>query len=308
MNFDGKSIAIGVAAGFAAALLSVGSVVQTSLSLLLFFVAPLPVLVAGLGWGSAAGMAGVVASFAGVASFASVLPAAVIAVTITIPAAALAYLASLAKTAPDGELQWYPLGGILFRLALMLSAGFIMVGLMVGYDAQSGKAFADAVIKQVLATNPDIQMSAENQAAFTSFLTRLLPFLEPSAWLLIMLANFYLGLALARLSGRLKRPRDFWPLALRMPRPALTLLAVAMALTFVSGGVGYAASVPSGAFIAAFCVSGLAAFHAATLGKPWRFPALWMTYVAIILASFLIFPFFFAGLYVSARRDTPLND
>ncbi len=55
MKFEPKSIAIGVAAGLAAALLSVGSVVQTSLSIILFFIAPLPIMVAGLGWGPGAG-------------------------------------------------------------------------------------------------------------------------------------------------------------------------------------------------------------------------------------------------------------
>ncbi len=303
MNFDTKSIAIGVAAGIAAALLSVGSVAQTALSLVLFFVAPLPVMVAGLGWGPAAGIAAVATAFLGVAGFASVLPAIVVAAAITIPAAAMAYFASLARPMETGGMDWYPLSGVLFRTAILVAAGFVLIGVIVGYDAEFIRLFADEVIRQLQAADPQAVITDANKESLRGLLGAVVPFLQPATWMLVLLANFYAALHVARLSGRLARPRDFWPRDLRLPRAAITILAAALALTFVGGTVGAVAAVPAGAFMAAFIVTGVAYFHASTAGRSWRMPALWAAYLSIILVGFPVIVFLFAGFFAAAKPD-----
>ena len=102
----------------------------------------------------------------------------------------------------------------------------------------------------------------------------------------------------------LRRDRDFWPSALRLPKYALAALAVTLALSFTSGGLGDLAAVPAGALAMAFCAVGLALLHGATLGKPWRGPALGATYAAILLATIPLIPLFFAGLFVTARQES----
>lgn len=306
MNFDTKSIAIGVAAGIAAALLSVGSVAQTALSLVLFFIAPLPIMVAGLGWGPGAGLAAVATAFLAVSGFAGLLPAAVIAVVITIPAAVMAYFAGLARSTETGGMDWYPLSGVLFRVTILVAAGFVLTGVIVGYDAEFIRLFADEVIRQLQAADPQAVITEENKESLRSLLGAAVPFLQPATWMLVVLANFYAALHIARLSGRLARPRDFWPRDLRLPRTAITILAVALALTFAGGSIGLVASVLAGAFMAAFVVCGLAYFHAATVGKSWRMPALWAVYLSIILAGFPIIIFLFAGFFASARPENEI--
>jgi hypothetical protein len=304
MNFDIKSIGIGVAAGLAAALLSVGSVVQTSLSFILFFIAPLPVMVAGLGWGPAAAIAAAATVFLAVSSFASLLPGLIVTLTIAVPAAVMAYFASLAQSGEGGKLDWYPLSGVLFQGILAIAAGFIVSGVLIGFTPEFAKTFADEMLKQFAAANPQMVLPEDAKARLASNLATLIPYAQPASWLLVMLLNFYIALHISRLSGQLKRPRDYWPGALRLPKLALPVSAIAFAVSFLGGAVGSIASVLAGAFLMAFSVVGLAVFHNFTAGKSWRMPGLWLTYIALSFLGFLILPFLFAGLIATARQDS----
>jgi Predicted membrane protein (DUF2232) len=304
MKFDIKSIAIGVAAGLAAALLSVGSVVQTSLSFILFFIAPLPVMVAGLGWGPAAALAAVATAFLAVAGFATILPALIVTLTIAIPAAIMAYFASLAQSGGKGKLDWFPLSGIIFRGVLAIAAGFIVSGFLIGFTPEFAKTFADELLKQFAAANPQMVLPDDAKARLASNLATLIPYVQPASWLLIMLLNFYFALHLSRMSGQLKRPRDYWPGALRLPKIALPVSAAAFALSFLGGAFGAIAAVLAGAFLMAFSVVGLAVFHQFAASRSWRTPGLWLTYIALAFLGFLILPFLFAGLIATARQDS----
>jgi Predicted membrane protein (DUF2232) len=304
MNFDIKSIAIGVAAGLAAALLSVGSVVQTSLSFILFFIAPLPVMVAGLGWGPAAALAAVATVFLAVSSFASLLPGLIVTLTIAIPAAVMAYFASLAQSGEGGRLDWFPLSGVFFRGVLAIAAGFIVSGILIGFTPEFAKTFADELLKQFAAANPQMVLPEEAKARLASNLATLIPYAQPASWLLVMLLNFYLALHLSRLSGQLKRPRDYWPGALRLPKLALPFSAIAFAVSFPGGAIGSIAAVLAGAFLMAFSVVGLAVFHNFAAGKSWRTPGLWLTYIALTFLPFTLLPFLFAGIISTAKQDS----
>jgi hypothetical protein len=307
MKFDIKSIAIGVAAGLAAALLSVGSVVQTSLSFILFFIAPLPVMVAGLGWGPAAALSAVVTAFLAVSGFATILPGLVVTMTIAVPAAVMAYFASLAQAHEGGKLDWFPLSGVLFRGVLAIALGFVAAGIFIGFTPEFAKMFAEEMLKQFAAANPQMVFPDDAKARLAASLATLIPYIQPASWLLIMLLNFYLALHIARLSGQLKRPRDYWPGQLRLPKIALPVSAFALAVSFLGGAVGSMAAVVAGASFMAFSVVGLAVFHQFAAGKSWRTPGLWLTYIALAFLGFLIIPFLFAGLIATARQDSSSN-
>jgi Predicted membrane protein (DUF2232) len=307
MKFEAKSIAIGVAAGLAAALLSVGSVVHTTLSLILFFAAPLPVMVAGLGWGPAAALAALVAAFAAVAGFASLVAAMAVTLPIALPGAVMAHFASLAQSGNDGRLAWFPLSGVFFRGVLALAAGFVIAGVVTGYSADFAKEFANEMLKQFAASNPQIVIEDAVRTRFAAMLAALLPYAQPASWLLILVSNFYAALHIARLSGQLKRPRDYWPGALRLPKSALTVLAISLAVSFLGGGLGSAAAVPAGALLMAFSLVGLAVFHSFAAQKSWRVPGLWLAYVALALMGFLLIPFLIAGLLTTMRDRISAN-
>jgi Predicted membrane protein (DUF2232) len=303
MNFNPKSIAIGAAAGLAAALLAVSASTPNALSLLLLFVTPLPVLLAGLGWGTAAGAASVITGFGLIAALGQPMLAAVCALAITIPAAAMAHFASLGQSDGAGGTHWYPLSGVLIRAVALVSAGFMMAGLLIGYNQEFVTQFVDEIAKQAAAANPGMVIDEAAKARFAAILSGLMPYAQPATWFIFLIGNFYAALFIARRSGLLLRSRDFWPSALRLPRIAAPAFAVAMALSFLPGGLGDLAAVAAGTLAIALCAVGLALLHGATLGKPWRFPALWATYLAVIFVSLPLIPLFIAGLFSTARQE-----
>src|SRR3954453_21536004 len=107
---------VGAGAGLVAAALFASAATATALAGMLFYLAPLPICLAGLGWGSTAGA---VAGLSGTVAVASVLGLAaggIFGLAIGAPMAILCYLALLARAAavtqngPTGGLEWYPVG------------------------------------------------------------------------------------------------------------------------------------------------------------------------------------------------------
>src|SRR5437773_4243537 len=109
-------VLIGISAGAATALLFASVASGALISVLLFYLAPLPILIAALGWSHwAALVAAVTASTALAAVFGTFFFIAFL-VGVGLPAWWLGYLALLARPAtsatPDG-LEWYPAGHLI---------------------------------------------------------------------------------------------------------------------------------------------------------------------------------------------------
>ena len=108
---------IGIGAGAAAALLFASVASGSFLSIILFYLAPLPVMIAGLGWSHwAALLAALTATLAVAVLFGGVSVVAFVA-GITMPAWWLSYLAMLGRPvpaitngAPEAGIEWYPPG------------------------------------------------------------------------------------------------------------------------------------------------------------------------------------------------------
>src|ERR1700747_2299232 len=102
----------GIAAGLAGALLFASMAAGSFLSFALFYLAPLPLMIAALGWSHLAGLiACVVASVCLAAAFGAWFFLGFL-VGVGLACALLALLALLARpasTSPDG-LEWYPVG------------------------------------------------------------------------------------------------------------------------------------------------------------------------------------------------------
>src|SRR5262249_61366838 len=106
-------ILVGLAAGIASALVFASIASGSALSIPLFYLAPLPILIAAMGWSHVSGLiaAGVAALGLGMA-FGSMLFV-VFLVGVGLPAWWLGYLALLARPVTNGgarPLGWFPLG------------------------------------------------------------------------------------------------------------------------------------------------------------------------------------------------------
>lgn len=310
MKFNGTILGVGVLAGLASALMSSGVIVHPGLmagmAMVLYFLTPLPIFIAALGWGSGAGIVAAAVATLAVGVVAAPIPALLMALTSYIPAAAGAYLSGLARPAhelggPKDVMIWYPLPDIMFRLALMVAFSFIVIGAIIGFGPDMAKELANTLIDRVAEADPQFTPSDEMRQGVTALLMIALPAIQPATCLAILVGNLYLALRLTGLSGRLRRPRDDWPATLRMPRAALLVFAVALAVAFLPGAAGLVATVVAGALGAGFMMAGLAIFHFRTRGKAWRPVALWFAYVAILLFAFLLFVFMVLGLFDTSR-------
>jgi hypothetical protein len=135
-----QHIGIGIGAGLVSALLFGVLLKATPLAILLYLVAPLPILIVGLGWSHRAALAA-----AGTGSLALVLVVApfmglAFAAYIALPAWWLAYLTLLGRETPAG-LEWYPTGRLLGWIAATAALAFIAIAVLsspnhAAFDAQ----------------------------------------------------------------------------------------------------------------------------------------------------------------------------
>lgn len=306
MPLDAKALATGVLGGLTAGLLSAGSVTGTTF---LFMLSPLPVIAAALAWGPQASVVAALTCFAISAALTGLPGGVVVALVIALPAGLMGYLANLARPAeevggPEGRLVWYPLSDILFLTTLAVAGGFIALGVIHGYGLEFGQQMARQLMNMMREADPQLQFVDGAEERLASLLTNIMPAVQPAIWSLILLANFYVAGLLVRFSGRLHRPADDWPTALRMPRVALVLFGAAMLAAFAPGGFGHAASAVAGAAAAGFVAAGYALAHARTRGKPGRLLILWLVYIASAFLSFPLIAFLIAGLFDTRRQVT----
>src|SRR5262249_1641262 len=134
---------IGAGAGLVAAALFASAATATALAGVLFYLAPLPICLAGLGWGW---LAAAVAALCGSVVAVSVLglaAGAVFAGAIAMPLAALCYLALMSRPliGPQGEatgaLEWYPIGRLVGWTAVIAGVLAAVMVLTLGYDVDS---------------------------------------------------------------------------------------------------------------------------------------------------------------------------
>src|SRR6266581_1573548 len=172
-------VLVGVAAGLAAALLFASLVSGSLFSFLLFYLAPLPLMIAGLGWSHVAALVAALVAVAGLAAaFCGFLFAAFL-VGFGLPAWWLSYLALLARPAsadPEG-LQWYPIERLVLWAALLGALGIILAIPLFGTDAEGFRAGLRHALDRLLGVGTNAASDAP----------RMLPGISDAEWYLDVL-------------------------------------------------------------------------------------------------------------------------
>lgn len=304
-------LGIGIGAGLVSALLFGVLLKATALAILLYLLAPLPILIVGLGWShraalvaaitGALALAVVVQPFLGLGFFAY----------LALPAWWLAYLALLGRANADGTMEWYPTGRLLAWTAGTAGLAFVAIAVIAAPNYETFQSQLRGMTRTLIqvradrAANPGApvpkpaapEAGAEAPAEpgpqdpaettrteVANALAAIAPGLATHG--LTVLLTFYLWAAarIVRISGRLLRP---WPdlAATMMPRRVLGVLAGAMLVGLAPGYLGVLGVAVAGALSAAFAMQGLAAFHDRSRGRPGRLALLFGLYLILFFTQ-----------------------
>ena len=300
---------VGLAAGAAAALLFASVASGAWLSVALFYLAPLPILIAGLGWSQwAAAIAALAGALALAAVFGSVFFFAFLA-GVGVPAWWLGYLAMLARPVTNGggaggtaTLEWYPPGRLVTWAAIIAALVVVVAIPSFGSDAESFRAGLHNALMHILRVEAGIPADAPPSLPGVKNVNRLVDFLviavPPAAAVVATvtsLVNLWLAARIVKFSGLLKRP---WPQLSTMtfPKQVAALLAGAAILSFFGGLIGIVAGMLSASLLMAYGVLGLAVVHAITQGMTSRAFLLAGVYAAVIVFGWPVLALCVLGL------------
>src|SRR5215218_4747155 len=241
-------ILIALAAGSASALMFASTMSGMPISLLLALLAPLPLMVAALGWGPLTATVGGIAAASGLGMFFGLRYCIAFAIAVALPAWWLGHLALLGRTLDAGatnsstpssvQVEWYPVGRILLWIA-----GFAILWSLIswlGFD-KGANAVAEALrgaVKKVLQTRGDLSAGEIEQVV--GALMTIVRGLSAMFVVTTLTLNLWLAAKVSAVSGRLRRP---WPDLGSTELPPITLVAlsVAVAFCFTGGSFGIAA-------------------------------------------------------------------
>ncbi|PLX33043.1 MAG: hypothetical protein C0605_17000 [Hyphomicrobiales bacterium] len=280
---------IGCGAGAVSGLLFASLATGSMPGVLLYLLAPLPLLLAGLGWGSLSGAAAALTATVLVGILLNAKLAFLMLISVVLPAAWLGRLALLSRRGASGEAEFYPPG------RLVIWTGLIGAGLacaMLLYANLADLALKAAIQEQitqilnaVIAASPSGQ--APDAAQVKALAGRLSVLVLPGwaqLWMIAMLINLWAAGRILRIAGQLRRN---WPdiPALDFPARYHFVLPAAMALAFVPGLMGDMALPVAATGLMAYGLMGLAIMHQISRYRDSRPFILTGIYTAIFLLS-----------------------
>jgi hypothetical protein len=283
---------IAIAAGAASALMFASIVSGALISLLLFYLAPLPLMVAAIGWGPLSAAIGGILAAIGLGAIFGLPYCLAFAVTVALPAWWLGHLALLGRPVTGGaasgngappaapDLEWYPVGRILLWVTGFVAVTTMAALLTLGSDAASITGALRRFMLRILDQN-DGAPTAETEQWIEALVT-----IAPAAAAIVAMAtltlNLWLAARITATSGRLHRP---WPDLKSVALPPMTLaaLCVALALCFTGGLVAILAEIITVALMMAYALTGFAVLHTVTQSLQSR--AFWLgcTYAIVVI-------------------------
>jgi len=298
-------VLIGLAAGCASALMFASIISGALISLLLFYLAPLPLMVVALGWGPLAATIGGIAAAAGLGAIFGLAYCIAFAITVAVPAWWLGHLVLLSRriepAAPEAatalpaepELEWYPVGRILLWIAGFATLTTIAALLTLGTDAETILGTLRRGLMRLLrATDP--QTSGE-ASQFVDALVRIAPAAATIIAMMTLTLNLWLSAKVTATSGRLRRP---WPDMKTAELPPMTLvgLCVALAFCFTGGLLAIVAQISAAALMMGYALTGFAVLHTLTLALKSRTFWLGSTYAVVVVFGWPVIAMVILGM------------
>jgi hypothetical protein len=260
------------------------------IALLLFYLAPLPLMVAALGWGPLCATIGGIAAAVGLGAIFGLPYCIAFVLTVALPAWWLGHLALLGRpvaTAPPAGngaappapvLEWYPVGRI-----MLWTAGFAALTTMAALFTLGGDAATiSGALRRGLLRVIGVRPATGDTDQIVDALVTIAPAAAAVVAMMTLTLNLWLAAKITATSGRLHRP---WPDLKSAALPAMTLaaLALALALCFTGGLFAMLGQIASAALMMAYALIGFAVLHTLTLAMKSR--ALWLsgTYAVVLV-------------------------
>jgi hypothetical protein len=289
-----QRIAVAIGAGAAAALLFAVSATTSALAMVLAYLAPLPIMIATLGWGLDAGAIAVGISVAALAVLAEPLSAVAYAASVAAPAWVLAAFAAtplkkyafLRLSAPATHAS---VGAIVTLAAAlgMLGAVAVLTSLIVIYRGYEHAAEqVSMALAAVAAEALDLGVEATPVKDIVEGLVHWGPAAIAASTLLMLCVNLYGAARSTQLSKNLSRPWPDIPTSLALPWPlGIILVACAAGAFTLHPPLSQYASIGAGGLGGAFALQGLAVAHALSRGLKLRPVMLVALYLCCLLRA-----------------------
>jgi len=265
---------IALVAGSASALMFASIISGALISLVLFYLAPLPLMVATLAWGPLCGTIGGIAAATGLGAMFGLPYCLAFAITIALPAWWLGHLALLGRPVTAGHapsvspsaaaptVEWYPVGRLLLWIAAFASLSTMAALLTLGTDAAS---IIDALRQFMLRIleQRDAVVAADTERLIDSLII-VAPAAAAGVAMLTLTLNLWLAAKITVTSGRLSRP---WPelKSVTLPPMTLAVLCTAIAFCFSGGLAAIGARIVTSALLLAYALVGFAVLHTLSL-------------------------------------------
>jgi Predicted membrane protein (DUF2232) len=298
-------VLIAIAAGCASALMFASIVSGALISLLLFYLAPLPLMVAAIGWGPLSATIGGIAAATGLGAIFGLPYCIAFVVTVALPAWWLGHLALLGRPTSNGvssgngaapvapDLEWYPVGRLLLWISGFAALTTMAALLTLGTDAA---AITGALRRGLLRIiGPRDAASTGETEQWIDALVTIAPAAAAIVAMMTLTLNLWLAARITATSGRLHRP---WPDLKSAGLPPMTLaaLCVAIAFCFTGGLLAILAQIVTAALMMVYAFTGFAVLHTLTLALKSR--ALWLscTYAVVMVFGWPVLAMVVLGL------------
>jgi len=298
-------VLIAVAAGCASALMFASIISGALISLLLFYLAPLPLMVAALGWGPLSATIGGIAAATGLGAIFGLPYCIAFAVTAALPAWWLGHLTLLGRPVTNGAssgngaspvapaLEWYPVGRILLWITGFAALTTMAALLTLGTDAAAITGALRRGLMRIIGPR-DAASTGETEQWIDALVT-IGPAAAAVVAMMTLTLNLWLAARITATSGRLHRP---WPDLKSAALPPMTLaaLCVAVAFCFSGGLLAILAQIVTAALMMAYALTGFAVLHTLTLALKSR--ALWLscTYAIVVVFGWPVLAMVVLGL------------
>lgn len=262
-----RQLGLSLAAGLLSALLFLSLAKGVVLGFVFSYVAPLPLMMAGLALGMGAsvmaGAAGAIAVAGGIGGW----PALSFLIVAALPALVVTNRALLWREPTAGAIEWYPPGLVLAWLTATILVLMSIGALLVAGHPDGARGWVAEMVGRTLELLL-ADLPASQRAQLAGWWVPYFPAMVAASWLVMVTANAAGAQALLVRLGRSRRPSPAYR-QLRLPDwPALALVAAALAVVLSDGDVGYVGANAAVVLLVPFGLLGLAAIHGWAAGKP----------------------------------------